>query len=91
MTVRVHGYVQGVGFRFSTRAYAMTLGLRGVAENLRDGDVLVIAEGPRAACETLLEWLTGSGKGAIRRPGHVARASAEWGEVEGNFRSFTLR
>lgn len=90
MAVRVHGYVQGVGFRFTTRAFAMTLDLRGVAENLPDGDVLVVAEGSRPACEQLLEWLSGSGRGPVRRPGHVSRVTTQWGEPQGGFRSFSI-
>ncbi|MDH4017828.1 MAG: acylphosphatase, partial [Actinomycetota bacterium] len=34
LTAVVTGMVQGVGFRYSTRALAMTMKLRGVAENL---------------------------------------------------------
>lgn len=56
-TVLVHGFVQGVGFRWYTRAKAEELGLTGSAENLRDGSVRVVAEGPRPAVEALIRWL----------------------------------
>lgn len=55
----VHGHVQGVGFRWWTRSRALELGLRGYAANTRDGRVHVVAEGPEAACQALLEALRG--------------------------------
>lgn len=91
MTATVKGYVQGVGFRWSTRAYAMTLNLRGVAENLMDGDVLVIAEGPEPQCRKLLEWLEGHGSRLVRRPGRVEAVEVTWSEPKGDFRSFSAR
>src|SRR4051812_23262690 len=89
LTATVHGSVQGVGFRYSTRAAAMNVGLVGFAENKYNGDVLVVAEGPKTGCESLLGWLTGSGKGAIRRPGRVESVDDSWGDATGEFRSFT--
>jgi acylphosphatase len=51
------GKVQGVFFRDSTRAQARQLSVRGMARNLPDGSVEVIAHGDEAALEQLLEWL----------------------------------
>src|SRR6266550_3326620 len=45
MRFLVHGHVQGVGFRWWVWRQATRLGLRGLARNLRDGSVEVIAEG----------------------------------------------
>ena len=61
LTATVQGYVQGVGFRWSTMALAQTMKLVGVAENLPNGDVLVIAEGPEASCQKVLDWLQRDG------------------------------
>ena len=47
LTAFVRGEVQGVGFRWWTRARALELGLAGFASNLPDGRVQVVAEGPR--------------------------------------------
>jgi acylphosphatase len=48
----VHGVVQGVGFRWFVRRVGSRLGLSGVARNLPDGDVEVLAEGaPEAITE----------------------------------------
>jgi acylphosphatase len=54
---RVRGRVQGVWFRASTAERAAALGLRGRAENLPDGSVLVHVAGAAAAVEALVDWL----------------------------------
>ena len=59
LTAWVHGHVQGVGFRWWTRSWALELGLTGYAANQTDGRVLVVAQGPRDACEQLLGLLRG--------------------------------
>lgn len=57
LEARAHGRVQGVFFRQNTVAQARRLGLVGTVENDPDGTVFVVAEGDRAALETLLDWL----------------------------------
>jgi acylphosphatase len=54
---RITGKVQGVYFRHSTRLEAERLAIRGLARNLPDGSVEVIAQGTPAAVESLREWL----------------------------------
>jgi acylphosphatase len=53
----VFGRVQGVSFRFYTRDTATALGLKGWVANRYDGGVEVIAEGPRAQLDRLLDFL----------------------------------
>jgi len=53
----VFGKVQGVYFRHSTRLEARRLALRGIARNLPDGSVEVLAQGDAAAVEELRLWL----------------------------------
>ncbi|WP_027080671.1 acylphosphatase [Luteimonas mephitis] len=53
----VEGKVQGVFFRASTREQALRLGLRGIARNLADGRVEVVAAGADDAIEALARWL----------------------------------
>jgi acylphosphatase len=54
---RITGKVQGVYFRHSTRKEAERLGLAGVARNLPDGSVEVIARGAPEAVAELRQWL----------------------------------
>ena len=53
----VHGRVQGVFFRDSTRREAERLGITGHAINLPDGTVEVLATGPAKALAELESWL----------------------------------
>jgi len=53
----VHGRVQGVWFRDSTRREAERLGLAGYAINLPDGTVEVLACGASNALDELAGWL----------------------------------
>ncbi|HEY2780444.1 MAG TPA: acylphosphatase [Steroidobacteraceae bacterium] len=53
----VMGKVQGVFFRHSARIEANRLGLKGLARNLPDGSVEVVAQGSIAAVEALHQWL----------------------------------
>ena len=56
--------MQGVYFRHSTRLEAERLGVRGVARNLPDGSVEVVAQGTREAVESMREWLRRGPSGA---------------------------
>jgi len=86
LTAWVHGYVQGVGFRWWVRSRALELGLTGYAANKPDGRVLVVAQGPRDACQRLLDLLE-SGK----TPGRVDKVVADWSEVGETMTGFTER
>lgn len=53
----ISGKVQGVYFRHSTRLEAERLAVGGLARNLPDGSVEVVAHGTRSAVDSLREWL----------------------------------
>lgn len=54
---RVHGRVQGVGFRVWVRREATGLGLRGEVRNEANGTVRVAVQGSRERVERLAELL----------------------------------
>jgi acylphosphatase len=85
MTAFVHGYVQGVGFRWFTRSRAMELGLVGSATNLADGRVEVVVEGQRQACDDLLAWLRGG-----HTPGSVDQVVEHFAAARGTFKRFDV-
>ncbi|KUH92661.1 acylphosphatase [Mycobacterium sp. IS-1556] len=86
LTAWVHGHVQGVGFRWWTRSRALELGLTGFAANKPDGRVQVVAEGPREACQRLLDLLQ-SGEA----PGRVDNVVADFTEPRDSLEGFTER
>ena len=78
--------MQGVGFRWWTRARALELGLVGSATNLDDGRVEVVAEGTRAACERLAELLDSPDP-----PGEVDHLATRYSEPRGGLTGFLER
>jgi len=61
----VHGQVQGVGFRYTTRRVAQESGVAGWVRNLPDGSVEVWAQGPAAAVDQMNRFLTTGPPGAV--------------------------
>jgi len=86
LTAWVHGRVQGVGFRWWIRCRALELGLTGYAANQPDGQVRVVAQGPRVAGETLLQLLEGG-----RTPGRVDKVVFDWSSPHEKFDEFVER
>jgi len=86
LTAWVHGYVQGVGFRWWARARALELGLSGYASNRPDGSVRVVAQGSRAACQRLLDLLESG-----NTPGSVDSVVADWSDAGEPLRGFGER
>lgn len=86
-TIFVRGRVQGVGFRWWTRARALELGLAGFARNLRDGRVEVCAQGPRESVERL-EALIRETPSTSGRPGVVESSATQWREPDATITGF---
>lgn len=86
LTAWVHGGVQGVGFRWWTRCRALELGLTGYAANHADGRVLVVAQGPRDACESLLRQLQSG-----TTPGEVDTVIVDWSQTPEQINGFSER
>jgi acylphosphatase len=86
--VRAHlyfsGTVQGVGFRYTTLAFAKALALLGWVRNLSDGRVEAVVEGPREKIEELLSKLKVQFGRCIRDQ------QIEWTESRGEFGDFSI-
>jgi len=76
--VRISGAVQGVGFRYQTRARARSLQLGGFVRNLSDGSVEVAFEGDDEHVESMVEWCRRGPLGA-----RVAEVAVFWEEPTG--------
>jgi len=81
----VHGQVQGVGFRWSTREQATQLGITGYVKNLPDGTVEIVAEGETPNVNQFLDWAKQGPPGA-----QVKQVDIDYGEVNGEFGQFTI-
>jgi acylphosphatase len=79
--LRIHGVVQGVGFRYSLHREAVRLGLAGWVRNRRDGTVEAVVAGPAPAVDALVAW-------AHRGPPSARVAKVEVAPDEGRFTAF---
>lgn len=88
-TARLHafvkGYVQGVGFRFFVLTLGTNLNLQGWVRNRFNGQVEVVAEGPRDILESLLEKLKEGPQSA-----QVDEVIADWYPPSGDLQKFTV-
>lgn len=82
----VSGKVQGVTYRAFVLAAAKRLALGGLAENLPDGTVRVVAEGERPALDALLAKLR---KGPMFAK--VSDVESRLLPATGEFRAFDIR
>ncbi len=55
--IRIHGKVQGVGYRFFATRVARRLGLKGNIQNNRDGTVDAVVEGEKSVIDDWIEEL----------------------------------
>jgi acylphosphatase len=81
----ISGRVQGVGFRAFVIDRASRLDLNGWVRNTYEGDVEVLAEGPRAALAMLLGELRSGPRGA-----YVTGLKEEWQPATGEFSGFDV-
>jgi acylphosphatase len=89
-TIFVRGRVQGVGFRWWTRARALELGLVGFARNMDDGRVEVCAQGAREAIDRLCRLIEEE-PSTTYRPGHVQTCAVQPGELRTGLSGFGER
>jgi acylphosphatase len=86
-TLFVRGRVQGVGFRWWTRARALELGLVGFARNMDDGRVEICAQGQPEAIERLRELIEEE-PSSTYRPGHVQACVVQTGGLRAGLSGF---
>lgn len=65
--VHFSGHVQGVGFRYSVMQVARGYEVSGLAENLADGRVRLVAEGERAEVDAFVAAVVERMHGYIRK------------------------
>lgn len=82
----VRGRVQGVFFRHAAAQEARELGLRGWVKNLANGEVEIVAEGPRRELKIMAAW---ANQGP--RLARVTGVDEEWSDYRGEEGAFTIR
>ena len=82
----VHGWVQGVGYRYFVVNHALALSLRGYTRNMSDGSVEVLAQGTRPNLERLLALLQRGPAGA-----EVHEVRTHWGQPTEHLSGFHVR
>jgi acylphosphatase len=84
--IKIHGKVQGVGYRFYATRIARRLGLKGYIQNLRDGSVEAAVEGE---ADKISEWIEELREGP--RYAEVSRIDQERREFQGKFGDFDVK
>jgi acylphosphatase len=85
LVASVHGFVQGVGFRWFVQREAERLQLAGWVANQLDGTVEVVAEGPEESLERLLAALWEGPLGSS-----VSRVEVRHEPARGNLPGFLI-
>jgi acylphosphatase len=83
---RVHGFVQGVGYRVFAQSQARRLGLCGYVRNCADGSVEVVAEGDEHQLHEFLHVLQ---RGPL--DARVQRVDIEYAKAKREWDTFTIR
>lgn len=81
----VEGRVQGVSFRYFVIHNANRYGVTGWVRNTQQGEVEVVAEGPRSEVERLLTDLRRGPSAAL-----VTNVRFEWEAYTGSFHTFEV-
>ena len=84
--IRIHGKVQGVGFRFFATRIARRLGLNGWIQNNRDSSVEALVEGEST---TIDEWLEELREGP--RYAEVTKIDQDRKEFSGKLAEFDVK
>ncbi len=84
-TIHFGGRVQGVGFRFTTRAIAMRYDVSGFVENLADGRVRLVAEGSAAELDAFIGDVT------AEMARYISSCQSESTPASGEFTRFSVR
>ncbi len=86
LKIRVHGRVQGVGFRYEAEKKAKSLGLTGFARNERDHTLYIEAQGEREYLEKFLHWCTHHGPPGAR----ITRVESKYSNDLENYQAFEI-
>jgi acylphosphatase len=84
--IKIHGKVQGVGYRFFATRVARRLGLKGWIQNNRDGVVEALVEGEK---DSIDDWINELKEGP--RYAEVSKIDQETKEFSGKLPDFDVK
>lgn len=82
--LRIHGRVQGVGYRYAMMEQAEKLNLTGWVRNRRDGTVEAVVSGNDDAVADIIEW-------ARQGPPGATVTNVQVSDTSGGYRGFEFR
>ncbi|MFA6000391.1 MAG: acylphosphatase [Candidatus Paceibacterota bacterium] len=83
--IKIHGRVQGVLFRVTSRIKARELNLHGWVRNEKDGTISMVAEGEDKDLRSFIEWCKYGPDTA-----DVEKVDIDWREHTGEFNDFEI-
>lgn len=83
--VYIHGRVQGVFFRATTRDMARVFGVKGWVKNCLDGSVEAVFEGKHESVDKVVDWCRKGPAGAF-----VKQIDVCWEKYSGEFNEFSV-
>ncbi len=86
VVLKIHGRVQMVLYRDSTRRKASKMGLVGWVRNEDDGTVMILAQGEEEKLKKLIDWCKNGPMLA-----KVDKVDIDWQEATGQFDKFEIK
>ncbi len=86
LTLKIHGLVQGVGYRYTARNEAKKQEFTGYIKNLDDGSIELVAEGDEENLKKFINWCY-NGVG----PAMVQRIDQSWSDATSEFSDFVIK
>lgn len=86
LTLQIYGLVQGVGYRYVSQLEAKKRGFTGQVNNLDDGSVKLVVEGPEKDLKEFADWCY-NGVG----PAQVRKVEQSWSDATGEFSDFVIK
>lgn len=86
LTLKIHGMVQGVGYRYLSCNEAKKRGFTGYVRNLDNDAVELVAEGEEKDLKNFISWCY-NGVGLAQ----VSKIEENWSEATGEFSGFVIK
>ncbi|MFA6410165.1 MAG: acylphosphatase [Candidatus Buchananbacteria bacterium] len=85
ITLKIHGLVQGVGYRYASQKEAKKRGFTGYVKNLANDTLELVAEGKEKDLQDFINWCY-NGVGSAM----VSEIKQNWSEATSEFSDFKI-